>query len=213
MGFSCGHIIFSYLLKHKSDAVNAFRKFIADVSPYGKIEILRSDSGGEFLGSFKELAIQQGIKHEFSCSNSSHQNDRSERQFRTHFNLVRCIMAQNNVPKFLWTYALKYSVYVKNRCFNSRTGKTPFEIITGIRPNINKLEIFGAKCFAYVQNKRKLDDRAKEGMFLGFDSDSPAYLVYFPQEHSVRKVRCVMFNQHTKMQCKPNNINVNDVYV
>ena len=207
--FTCNYsgCIFSYLLKHKSDAVNAFRKFIADVAPYGKIEILRSDSGGEFLGSFKELAIQHAIKQEFSCAYSSHQNGRAERQWRTHFNLVRCIMAQNNVPKFLWTYALKYSVYVKNRCYNSRIGKTPFEIMTGICPNINKLEVFGAKCFAYVQNKQKLDDRAKEGMFLGFDCSSPAYLVYFPQEHVVRKVRCVIFNQRTKMQFKSGNNN------
>ena len=157
------------------------------------------------MGRFKDWVIQHAIKHEYSCPDSAHQNGRAERQWRTFFNLVRCVLIKSGAPKFLWTYALKYCVYVRNRCFNSRTGKTPFESMTGICPNINRLEIFGAKCFAYVQNKRKLDDRAKQGVFVGFDTSSPAYLVYFPEERTVRKIRCVAFNQRTKLQSSPND--------
>ena len=190
-----------YFLKQKSDAPRALEKFIADCSPYGKIKRLRSDSGGEFIGKdFKDIAIQNGIKQEFSCPETPAQNGGAERQWRTIFNLARCIMSKMNVPKFLWTYALRYSVHVRNRIYNPRTGKTPVEMLTKVVPNINKLEIFGCNCFAYVQNKKKLDDRAKEGIFVGFDTASPSYLVYFPNERTVRKIRCVVFNQKTKMQ-------------
>ena len=42
-----------YFLKHKSDAVDAFRKFLADVRADGvpsKVETVRSYNGGEFFG-------------------------------------------------------------------------------------------------------------------------------------------------------------------
>ena len=34
-------------------------------------------------------------------------------------------------------------------------------------------------CFASIQDKKKLDDRAQEGTFLGKDPLSPALFVYF----------------------------------
>ena len=46
-----------YFLKHKSDAADAFRKFLADVRAGGvpsKVEIVRSDNGGEFFGGSLE---------------------------------------------------------------------------------------------------------------------------------------------------------------
>ena len=53
--FTCNYsgCCFVYFLKHKSDAFAAFRKFLADSAPYGKIEILRSDSGGNLWGDSK----------------------------------------------------------------------------------------------------------------------------------------------------------------
>ena len=55
-----------YFLKHKSDAADAFRKFLADVRADGvpsKVEIVRSDNGGEFFGGeFGEVCKQFCIK-------------------------------------------------------------------------------------------------------------------------------------------------------
>ena len=39
----------------------------------------------------------------------------------------------------------------------------------------------------------KLDPRCKEGVFVGHDSESPAYLVYFPSTQSVKRIRNVKF--------------------
>ena len=59
------------------------------------------------------------------------------------------------------------------------------------------LEPFGSMCFAYVQNKSNLDDRAQEGVFVGYDTHSPSYLVYFRSNGVVRKVRWVKFPSMT----------------
>lgn len=40
--------MFVYFLKKKSDSVQATEKFLADVSPYGKVRCIRSDNGTEF---------------------------------------------------------------------------------------------------------------------------------------------------------------------
>ena len=46
-----------------------------------------------------------------------------------------------------------------------------------------------------MQKKSKLDPRCEKGIFVGYDSYSPAYLVYFANEGTIKKVRCVTFNE------------------
>ena len=85
------------------------------------------------------------------------------------------------------------AVNIRNRCFNNRTGVTPVELLAGKRPNLMKMNIFGTRCFAHDSEAGKLDPKCKEGVFVGHDSESPAYLVYFPHTQSVRKIRNVKF--------------------
>ena len=54
---------------------------------------------------------------------------------------------------------------------------------------------FGTKCFVHVENhKRKLDDRSQKGVFVGYDRESPAYLVYDRSTCVVRKLQNVKFD-------------------
>ena len=48
--------------------------------------------------------------------------------------------------------------------------------------------------FAYIQNIKKLDPRSKEGIFVGYDKKSPAYLVYYLENNKIERVRCVKFS-------------------
>ena len=54
---------------------------------------------------------------------------------------------------------------------------------------------FGTPCIVYVEDKRKLDDRSTPGVFVGYDRESPAYLVYNKHSGTVRKSRNVKFDQ------------------
>ena len=84
------------------------------------------------------------------------------------------------------------SAYIRNRCYNPRTGKTPYEAMTCRKPDLSKMHIFGTG-YAYVQNTKKLDARSEKGVFVGYDKGSPAHLVYFPESRAVKRVRCVKF--------------------
>ena len=189
--------IFIYFLKQKSDAVMALEKFIADVSPYGKVKKLRTDNGGEYMsGEFESVLVKNAIRHETSAPYSPHQNGTAERNWRTIFEMGRSLLIESNLPKTLWTYAVMAAVFIRNRCYIQRTNETPYYLLTGYRPNISKMHVFGSICYSYVQNKKKLDCRSKEGLFVGYDKNSPAYLIYDPESKTVSKHRIVKFTEN-----------------
>ena len=187
-------IILVYFLKRKSDTIEATKKFLADTAPYGKVKRIRSDNGGEFSNKqFRSLLRENTIKYETSCPYSPHQNGSAERAWRSLFEMARCLLLESQLPKELWTYAVMTAAYIRNRCFNARLGKTPFEALVGKRPDISHMHVFGSNCYAYVQNAKKLEARSKQGIFVGYDRESPAYLIYFPESNKIEQVRCVKF--------------------
>ena len=70
---------------------------------------------------------------------------------------------------------------------------TSFEAFTGGKPSFDKMHKFGSACYAYIENKKKLDDRAEKGIFVSFDISSPAHLIYKPSKGEIKKTRCVQF--------------------
>ena len=185
--------VFTYFLKVKSDSVKALEKFLADSAPCGVTNRMRCDNGGEFVGQdFKDVLVRNKIKQEPSCPDSPHQNGTAERWWSTCFGMSRCLLIESGLPKNLWPYAVMYATHIRNRCYQQRTGQTPYFMLTNRVPNVHKLAIFGSVCYAFDhQNPKKLDPRSKRGIFVGMDKDSPSYLVYFPDDAKIRKYRTV----------------------
>lgn len=197
----------TYFLKQKSDTVCATKRYLADIAPYGNVKCLRTDNGGEFTSSeFEALLIENKIKHQTSAPHSPHQNGTAERAWRSLFDMARCMLIESGLPKCMWTYAVMYAVYTRNRCYNSRLNMTSLEAMTGRRPDVSKMHTFGTKCFAYVQNAKKLDARCFEGVFVGHDKNSPAYLIYSHDNQTVKRVRCVAFSGIVPGSCVENKL-------
>ena len=84
--------MFVYFLKQKNKTVRATEQFLADCAPYGKVKTIRSDNGTEFTSEdFSSLLRKNNIKHERSVPYSPHQNGTAERQWRTIFEMGRCM--------------------------------------------------------------------------------------------------------------------------
>ena len=205
--------IFLYFIRKKSDAARALQKFLADVSPIGNVRNLlnlvpeatilkmRSDNGGEFMGAeFKNILIENKIKHEQCAPYSPHQNGIAERGWRTLFESARSSLIESKLPKFMWPYALMNAAHVRNRCFQKRTQQTPYFMLTGRKPDFGSLHIFGTICYSYEEEKKKLDDRSKRGIFVGYDRESPAYLIYHNDSQRVKRSRCVKFTDLFEMK-------------
>lgn len=193
--------VFVYFLRNKSDTVQATEKFLADMSPYGKVKRIRSDNGTEFMGKdYQALLNKNGIRHETSAPYSPHQNGTAERTWRTLFDMARCMLIESELPKNLWTYAVQTAAVVRNRCYSNRTKQTPYFMLTGKQPNISRMQKFGAECYVYKQEKKKLDARSEKGVFVGYDKNSPAYMVYYPDSRKVQKHRLVKFVSKTRVE-------------
>ena len=186
-------MVFHYFMKHKSDTTLATAKFIADVAHIGNIKRLRTDNGGEYMeGSFNVRLVQHSIKHGRSAPFTPQQNGTAKRSLRTSFDMARCLLLDTRLPKNMWTYALLTSGYTRNRCFQKRTACTPYELFTGKKPNIRNMAPFG---FVVVgKHKRKLDDRSYEGTFIGYDRESPAFLIYARSTGAIMKSINVKFD-------------------
>ena len=188
---------FCYLLKHKNDATMALKLFIADARPYGNVKVVRSDGGTEFTGSdFRQVLVDNGIKFETSAPYSPHQNGVAERTWRTVYNMARAMLFEAGLSKSFWIFAVRTAVYVRNRCFNRRTGQTPLFLMTGKVPDLSKLQAFGTKCFAHdPQPKGKFESRCTEGIFVGMAKRNPAYMIYVPGTGAIIERRVVTFSE------------------
>ena len=103
------------------------------------------------------------------------------------------MVIENNLPKILWTYAVMTAAVIRNICFNNRLKQTPYYMITGRKPDLSKMNIFGSTCYAYKNLKKKLDPKCEKGIFVGHGRNTPAYLVFYPEDNRVLKHRLIKF--------------------
>ena len=104
-------------------------------------------------------------------------------------------MIESQLDKTFWPHAIHTAAYIRNRCVNNRLNVTPYEALTKKKPSLLNMHVFGSTCYAYVQDKGKLDPRSEEGIFLGYHTYSPAYIVYLPKSNTVKNVRVVKFTE------------------
>ena len=65
------------------------------------------------------------------------------------------------------------------------------------------MNIFESTCYIYKNLKKKLDPKCEKGIFVGYDRNSPAYLVFYSEDNRVLKHRLIKFisnvtNQQTQ---------------
>ena len=206
----CTGVTFVYFMRTKDESVQMAERFLADSAPYGKVKCLRSDKGTEFTShAFTEFLIKHKIKFETSAPHSPHQNGVAERNWRTLFEMARCMLIEAKLDKSLWPYAVYTAAYTRNRCFNRRLKKTPFEALTGKKPNLANMRKFGSECYAYNEDVRtKLDIKSTKGIFVGYDRNSPAYLVYYPDYGKVKKCRIIQCLTQNKNENVDENVDV-----
>ena len=184
-----------YAMKYRSDLPAAFEKFLADTSRFGKVKRIRTDNAKEYLSArFEQICIDNKIRHNTSAPYCPWQNYTAERSFGTLRAHVRCLLIASNAPNTLWPQAYKYAAYLYNRCPIERINCTPYELVHGNKPNVCKLQMFGAPVEVLDNHPTsKLDSRTKSGVFIGIDHKTSAYLVWFPDEGQSRSANRVIF--------------------
>jgi len=123
-----------------------------------KIKRLRCDNGKEYLNKdIYRLVREKDILME-PCPPYVHQlNGTAERYNRSIMNTARCLLSEAKVNHRFWPEVIKTAAYLKNRTLaNTLENKTPHEILTGKKPNISNLRLYGSRVFVRVpEEKRK----------------------------------------------------------
>ena len=87
------------------------------------------------------------------------------------------------LPMHLWAEGARTTIYVKNKSPHRIPGnKTPEEMFSGDKPEVNHLRIFGFLVYLHVprEKRSKLELSDKKGIFVGYCESSKAYRVYIP---------------------------------
>jgi len=161
--------------------------------------MLRTDRGGEFAASdFVNYCAQLGIRRQLTAPYTPQQNGIVERRNQTVVGTARSMMKAKSLPGVFWGEAVSTAVYLLNRSScKAIGGRTPYELWDRHTPSIQHLRTFG--CIAHTKvntpHQKKLDDRSRRMVFVGYEPGSKAYRVYDPSTRHVHISRDVVFDE------------------
>ncbi len=75
---------------------------------------------------------------------------------------------------------------------------TPYEALTGRKPDLSNLHPWGTRVWVHTTGGSKLDGRAKEGRWVGFDEESKGHRIYWEGKRTVTVERSVRFVPETR---------------
>lgn len=159
------------------------------------MKILRTGGDGEFNSTeFKKLYEEHGVEHEVYASYIPQHNGLAERRNRTLFDMTMSMLKEKNISKQMWGEAIITSVYVLNRCPTKKLKEVVrIKKWIGRKKNAIHFKGFGSVCYKHIPDvtRRKLDDRSKVMLLIGYQSTF-AYKLYFPGTNKVEVNRDVI---------------------
>ena len=187
------HFKATYLLKHKSETLNAFKQFKAwaENVTSQRLGTLRDDKGGEYMSKeFDTFCIDNGIQRQHTARNRPQQNGVAERGNRTMEEGVVSILFQSGMPTSFWGEALAAFIHVSNRASISvSSDKTPFEAFYGSKPDLSRLRVWGCTAYVLIQRDKRplgsLGSHMEKCTFIGYPEGYKAWKFYNPETKKV----------------------------
>jgi transposase InsO family protein len=156
------YFIWIFFLHDKSETQEVLKKFLkrAQNEFDAKVKKKRSYNGSKFKNTqVEDYLDQQGIKHEFSAPYTPQQNVVAERLNRTLIESARTMLDEYKTSDRFWVEAINTAYHAVNRLYlHQLLKKTPYELLTGNKPNISYFRVFRSKCYIVLK-------RPKSSMF------------------------------------------------
>ncbi|KAK1697117.1 hypothetical protein QYE76_013814 [Lolium multiflorum] len=104
---------------------------------------IRSDNGTEFKNyTLDDFLGEEGIQHQYSSPYTPQQNGVAERKNRTLIEAARTMMMEYKSNYNFWAEAISTACHATNRLyFRKGLEKTPYEILTGNKPNVSHFKV------------------------------------------------------------------------
>ena len=193
------NFIFTKLLQRKSEAPKGLQIFLQFIKQHQfNVQGLRLDNDKNFKSAtFQDICQQAGITCEYSSPHSPHQNGHIERSWRTLYEICFTMLNHSGLDDRFWEYAFNTAVYIYNRTWKASISAIPYSLLFKKAPPITHFKVFGCPVFSVLpDNQRsKSRGRAERGIFVGYSSNSPAYIIYNPKTNTTHESRSVSFDE------------------
>lgn len=193
----------TYLIQSKDEVLEKLQDYVTMTRNRFKRNMLtlRSDNGGEFTGQKIERYLRGlGIEHQKTVPYTPEQNGVSERKNRSLTEMMRCMLTDSGLPDKYWGEAAATATYLQNRLLSKAVRKTPYELWHGKKPSLKHIRVFGCRAFAYIpaEKRSKLQNRAVEGVLVGYSEHSKGYRILNPKTGKVIISNSVTFIEETR---------------
>jgi len=189
-----------YFMSKKSETFAKLKLYMSWLERQGKHpKAIRIDNGKEYVNrEITSWCQEKGISIETTAPYSPSQNGVAERFNRTLLELARAMLFARHLPSFLWSEAVSYAAYIRNRApTQALDGKTPHEAFTGRKPDVSHLREFGSDIWILDQrpSRQKLDPKARKFIFVGYDEGSKGVRYFDKIQRQVRVSRNFSFGE------------------
>jgi transposase InsO family protein len=185
-----------FLMRMKDETLDSYKTYEAWIKTQYDIVIktLHTDRGGEYMSNaFSEHLQKAGTIRRLTVHDTPEYNGVAERFNRTVIEKVHALLHETGLPKFLWGEALHHVVYLNRTWTRTLPNTTPHEILTGKKLDLSNIHPWGTRVWVHDTKGSKLDGRAKEGRWVGFDEESRGHCIYWEAKGSVTVERSVTF--------------------
>ena len=180
-----------HFLKAKSDA----SKHVCDYLTYMNTRqhfplAICINRGTEFINdALNTWTRERGIEIEMTAPYSLSQNGVTEHINYTLSKLAHAMLTAQNMPEFLWEYAIAHVAYLRNRSYSMAVpDSTPYERRYRERPNVKHLQEFGTPIWILTDGQHstcKMLSKATEKIFISFEDGAHAITYYNKQMRKV----------------------------
>ena len=195
-----------------ASALSAFQRYQARLERRTgcKIKALRTDGGSEFMGSFGNNLVSNGIILQKGFPHYHTHPAKAERVHQSIMMLGRAMLIESQLPAAFYAEAQLTAAYLHNRTVHGNHTITPYEYIYKRRPNISHLRPFGCIAYAhiYLENRTKLHPSADRCRLIGYiDSDDSqehqGYKLIREADNAILFSRDVQFDENAPITALP----------
>jgi hypothetical protein len=144
---------------------------------------MKSDGASIFSTlKMRKIYAQMGVSHSRSAPHQQSRNGRTERAVRTIKHQAAALCAARGLGTTFWWFAWRHASLIHNLLpTKSNIGSlSPNEKVTGVKPGISHLHIFGADAWIVREKPQLGEDRGLPGMYVGYDPDGMENLIIIP---------------------------------
>nr|GFA27625.1 integrase, catalytic region, zinc finger, CCHC-type, peptidase aspartic, catalytic [Tanacetum cinerariifolium] len=209
-----GHNLFSVGQFCDSDHEVAFRQHTCFIRNLEGVDLLTGSRGNNLY----TLSLGDMMASSPICLLSKASKTKSWLWHRhlshLNFSAINYLARQDNGTEFVNRTLRKYyqqaeavatTCYTQNRSIvHLRHGKTPYELLHGILPDLSFLYVFGALCYPTndSENLGKLKPKADIGIFIGYALTKKAFWIYNRHTRRIIETIHVDFDELTAMASK-----------